>query len=50
MEYYSAAKKEWRGGERAQWIKGPATKADDLISISKTHMMEGEIQLLKIVL
>lgn len=34
----------------AQWIKVSATEEDDLISISKTHVMKGEIQLLQTVL
>jgi hypothetical protein len=32
-----------RSREKAQWIKMLAAKSDDLGSILRTHMMEGEI-------
>ena len=40
-------KKSERGGERDQQVKAPAA---NLSSVPKTHMMEREHQLLKVVL
>ena len=39
-----------KGGETAQWVKGLAAKSDDLSSILGTHKVEGESQLLQVVL
>jgi hypothetical protein len=34
-------------GEMARWVKEPVAKADDLSLIPRTHMVEGENQLLQ---
>jgi hypothetical protein len=36
------SKKQTRAGEMAQWVKALAAKPDNLNSIPRTHMMEGE--------
>lgn len=37
-------------GEMVLWVKAPAAKPDDVSSITRTHMTEGEKQLLQVVL